>query len=230
MAFVRAASAIGQQKSRPALQSNQLSGSFSPITSNLYFALFDADQTEKMAQHTLKTKYIVVPMTAMCKYTQEGNIADHFTPSSLSEFYRFNVMANQIKRRNADHKLVFAAGRNIQVQRRAVFLIGCHVIMSHGLDSESTFSFFKNSKELFASNGRGQVNILDCWHALDRAKSIGWIDFQELFNIESTKDIDIATLDMEEFIHYSRYFLDTSRNRACTVLWHAQFGYLLFFH
>ncbi len=205
MAFVRAASAVVLQKTRPAAQSNQSSGSFSPITSNLYFALFDADQAEKMAQHTLKVKFVVVPMTAMCRYIQEGNLAEYFTPSSLSELYRFDVMANQIKRRNADQKLVFAAGRKIQVQKRAIFLIGCHVIMSHGFDAESTFSFFKHSKELFARGESGQVNILDCWYALDRAKSIGWIDFQEFFDIESDKEADTLTLDMEEFIHYSRY-------------------------
>ncbi len=143
MLFARAASAIVSQ---PAIQSTQLSGSFSAVTSNLYFALFDADYAESIARHALNGKYIVIPMTpisAICRYAQEGNYAKSFTPSSLTEIYRFDDIANQITRRNADHKLVFAAGRNPQVHQRAIFLIGCHVIMSHGFDVESTFSIFR---------------------------------------------------------------------------------------
>jgi hypothetical protein len=165
-----------------------------------------------MAQHSLKAKYIVVPMTAMCRYTQEGNLARSFTPSSLIELYKFDVMANQIERQNADQKLVLAAGRNIQVQSRAIFLIGCHMIMSHGLNAESTYSIFKHVKELFTRNESGLVNLLDCWCAVDSAKSNGWIDFKERFDMESEEKPDNETIDMDQFIHYSRCIFDILRN------------------
>ena len=157
-------------------------------------------------------------MTAMCRYAQEGSHAESFTPSSLTELYRFDVTANQIQRRNADHKLVFAAGRSLHLQRRAIFLIGCHVIMSHGFDAESTFSIFKPYKELLEANESDRTNILDSWHALDLAKSMEWLNFQEFFNIESNNGSNVATLDMEEFIHYSRYLRGFFTRIASTKL------------
>ena len=49
------------------------------------------------------------------------------------------------------------------------------------------------------------VKILDCWCALERAKSIGWIDFRERFDLECNDEGGDKSLDMDEFIHYSRY-------------------------
>jgi hypothetical protein len=158
-----------------------------------------------MAQHSLKVKYIVVPMAAMCRCTKEDDLANTFTPSSLIEIYKFDAMANQIKRQNSGQKLIFASGRNVSVQRRATFLIGCHVIMSHGLDADTTFSMLKNINEHCAENGSVHVKILDCWCALERAKSIGWIDFRERFDFECNDEGGDKSLDMDEFIHYSRY-------------------------
>ena len=129
---------------QPMSNSTFLSGSFFPVTRDLYLALFDADQAKRMAQHSLKVKYIVVPMAAMCRCTKEDDLANTFTPSSLIEIYKFDAMANQIKRQNSGQKLIFASGRNVSVQRRATFLIGCHVIMSHGLDADTTFSMLEN--------------------------------------------------------------------------------------
>ena len=189
--------------------------SFFPITSNLYLALLDADQAERMAQHSLKVKYIILPM---CRYAQKGNLAQSFTPCSLVELFKFNAMTNQIERQNADQKLVFASGCNVQAQRRAIFLIGSHMIMAHGLSAESSCCIFNNFKELFASNENSHVSIMDCWCALDSVRSLRWIDFQERFDIESS---EFETIDMDEFIHYSRYICrntlqHTRSTLACT--------------
>ncbi len=155
-----------------------------------------------MARHSLKLKYVIVPIIQTVGNSQEmcGNdTTDEFLPASLIELYRFDEMANQIARRNADHKLVFSGGRNLQLQMRAAFLIGCHMIMSHGLDSENVFQIFKSFEEFFGST---QVGILDCWRALHLAKTAEWVDFQERFDCDYCDET--KTINMEEFIHYSR--------------------------
>ena len=175
--------------------------SFARIANHLYLALFDSEQADRMAHHSLKSNYIIVPMTSICKHTKERGI-DGLAPSSLIELYKFDAVANRIARQNEAQKLVFATGRSPQEQKRSVFLIGCHLIMSHGLDTELTITAFKTFKDHFLYTSNGQISIHDCWYALERAKSTGWIDFQERFQVEGP---DAPTLDMEEFIHYSWY-------------------------
>ena len=73
------------------------------------------------------------------------------------------------------------------------------MVMSHGFDADKTFQIFKSFEEFFECR---QVGILDCWRALHRAKSVGWIDFQERFDFDSTDET--GAINMDEFIHYSR--------------------------
>ncbi len=80
--------------------------------------------------------------------------------------------------------------------------------MSHGLNVESTFSIFKNIKSLFEKHDVDQMSILDCWFSLYSAKSNGWINFQERFDLDSIENLEINTIEMNEFIHYSRYFYE----------------------
>ncbi len=155
-----------------------------------------------MAHHSLQLKYVIVPIIQTVSTSQEmweNDTAGEVLPASLIELYRFDEMANQIARRNADHKLVFSGGRNLQLQMRAAFLIGCHMIMSHGLDAENVFQIFKSFGEFFTGT---QAGILDCWRALYRAKNVGWVDFQERFDFDYSDSTE--TINMEEFIHYSR--------------------------
>ena len=190
------------QISRSLTETNPTKSSFFHVHNQLYLALYDVKQAERMAHHSLKLKYVVVPICSSASNSSEtwvNDTTDGFIPASLIELYKFDEMANQIARRNADHKLVFSAGRNLQVQMRAAFLIGCHMVMSHGFDADKVFQIFKSFEEFF---GCSQVGILDCWRALHRAKSAGWVDFQERFDFDSCDET--VAINMEEFIHYSR--------------------------
>ena len=168
----------------------------------LYIAFYDERQAQKMAHHSLKVKYIMVPMASALKDDSDIRTQNQsIVPSSLIDIYDFNEMANQIARKNGDHRLVFSAGSNVKIQIKVVFLIGCHMILSQGLDADQIFAIFRSFEELFVDLKCSQVNILDCWRALHRSTCAGWIDFRERFGYECDRD---QTIDMEEFIHYSR--------------------------
>jgi hypothetical protein len=182
--------------------SHPAKSSFFHIHKELYLALYDEEQAERMAHHSLQLKFVIVPILSTVDPQEScsgNNKTVLFLPASLIEVYKFDEMTNQVARRNADHKLVFSAGRNVHFQTRAAFLVGCHMVMSHGFDAEKTFQVFKSFEEFFDWS---QIGILDCWRALYRAKSAGWIDFQERFDFGS--DDGTMTINMEEFIHYSR--------------------------
>ena len=111
-------------------------------------------------------------------------------------------MASQIERRNPDRKIVYSAGSDGVVQAKVAFLLGCHLIMSKALDTNHVLQVFKGVEGLMPSDGRGLIGILDCWRAVERARSDCWIDFQERFDMDRN---DSRTIDMEELIHYSRW-------------------------
>ena len=176
--------------------------SFFNVHTRIYVALYDEKQAQRMAQHALKTKYIIIPVSAVWKRDHDSGIEEeNFTVSSLIEIYKFDEMANQMARRNADHKLVYTAGCSVRGQIKVVFLIGCHMIMSLGLDAEHVHNIFKSFDEFFVRCDESQVNALVCWRALHRAACASWINFQERFDLERG---DERTINMEEFIHYSR--------------------------
>ena len=168
----------------------------------LYVALYHEREAARMAQHSLKFKYIIVPMASALRDDDDIGIQKKYiVPSSLIDIYQFDKITNQIARRNADHKLVFSAGCSVEGQIKVVFLIGCHMIMSHSLNAGQTYDVFRRFEEFFFHLDGGQVNVYDCWRALHRSTCLGWTDFRERFDTECDKD---QAIDMEEFIHYSR--------------------------
>ena len=177
--------------------------SFYHVHKQMYLALHEEEQTKSLAEHSWKHKSVVVNMSMNCRYTQNCGLTESFSPASLVEIYRFDEMANQVSRRNIDNKLIFAAGLSVHVQARVAFLVGCHLIMSHGLDAEQTHSIFKNFEEFFIFEDKdNNINNLACWRALYTAKNATWVDFQERFDLQC--DDDIPTICMPEFIHYAR--------------------------
>ena len=177
--------------------------SFFRVHQKIYLALYDAKQTENMALHAISGKHVVVPITSKCG--PEPNASSEevgFSPSSLAEIYKFNEIVNEVARRNPDSKVIFAAGTNTQHHIRVVFLIGCHLMISLGIDAERTFKVFKKFDEFFVCGAERSLGMIDCWRSFHRAALMGWVDFKERFDLEFP---DEYTIDMEEFIHYSRF-------------------------
>ena len=181
----------------------QKKGSFFRAHNQIFIALYEDRQAKSMAQHILKSNHITVPIASVCRYDHDiDNREIILAPTALVDIYKFDDIARQIARRNADCKLVFSAGCNVQTQIRAVFLIGCHLILSHGLDVDQTLGIFRRFEEFFADPGNSHVKLFDCWRALHRASCVSWIDFRERFDLDLHQG---QTINMEELIHYSRW-------------------------
>ena len=173
--------------------------SFAPLNERLYLALYNKEQAERMAKHFLKGKHLIIAQESSIK---DETIKRKFEPSSLEEIYRLDTMMNTVMRRNSEFKVVVSAGTDVKHQVKVVFLLGCHMIMSHGLNSEQTHHLFASFEEFFAYEECGQSHLISSWRAIHQAKSIGWIDFRERFELEQDEP---GAIDMEEYIHYSRY-------------------------
>ena len=174
--------------------------SFFHVHDRAHLVLFEGKPAERMAQHVLKSKHIVIPIASTLSECPLSS-TNFFVPSSLIEIYNFHKMVGIISRRNADHQLVFSAGTNKKVQVRVVFLVGCHFIMSSSLDADSVHQIFQGLDGIFGQSKSGDTEILDGWKALQRAKSLAWLNFAEIFQRESENR---DTIDLEELIHYSR--------------------------
>ena len=177
--------------------------SFFRVHQQIYLALHDAKQAGNTAHHAIAGKHVVVPITSRCgqEHKTTYKVAG-FSPSSLADIYKFNEIVNQVARRYPDSKLIFAAGTNAQDHIRVVFLIGCHLMVSLGIDAERTFKVFRRFDDFFVCSNEYNLGMMDCWRSFHRAALMGWIDFKERFDLEFP---DQYTIDMEEFIHYSRF-------------------------
>eukprot|EP00291_Cryptomonas_curvata_P020066 CAMPEP_0172165784 /NCGR_PEP_ID=MMETSP1050-20130122/8609_1 /TAXON_ID=233186 /ORGANISM="Cryptomonas curvata, Strain CCAP979/52" /LENGTH=284 /DNA_ID=CAMNT_0012836303 /DNA_START=22 /DNA_END=873 /DNA_ORIENTATION=+ len=166
--------------------------SFVQIHEHLYLALYEETQATKMAQHTLKTKYLVVP----CVNLVEIDVYENFVPSPLQEIYKFDELANQASRRNADLRLVFCAGLNPVVQARVIFLLGCHMVISLGMDPDMVYTIFQKAEYIRNKECNG---LLEGWWSLQCAKNLGWINFQDPFQLDEGGD---EMIRMDEYLHY----------------------------
>jgi hypothetical protein len=180
--------------------------SFVNVYKGFYLALYDKKQATQMAQHELQSKFIMVPFTVTSKIVDSEGI-ETFSPSSLADIYKFDKLANEVTRKNADHKLVFCGSANHRVQIKAAFLLGCHLIMTHHLTYIECVEKFSDLQELFnmyAPSHLNHVSIANCWQALQCAKQLGWIDFRE-FVADEIEDDSTSMIHMEEYLHYARY-------------------------
>ena len=207
----------GGPPARPALSVQAARrSSFFQVHQQIYLSLYDKKQTEQLAQHTVSGKYVVVPSVSGRGLDTDLSLKTiGFSPTSLVDIHKFNAMVDQIARQNRDSKLVFVAGADAQDQMRAVFLIGCHLMIAKGFDAEGAFQVFEKFDDLFVIEDGRTVCMMDCWRCFHHAVVIGWIDFGEHFDMNGPNE---GAIDIEQFMHYSRFVLKAPRVHAATAI------------
>ena len=114
---------------------------------------------------------------------------------SLSEVYRFNLTATEQMTRCLDSKTVFTIGNEVE---QGLFLIGCYLIMNHGLGFEETYLSFKPFHEHLRRYAPTCGESFETWlRSFCCAKCLGWIDFRVL--------PQASPFHIDQFVHDDRY-------------------------
>ena len=172
--------------------------SFLDLHCKLYLALYSEEQVERIAQHALHSNYILLPL-------QPANVSpDDFDPSvinsSLEEIYRFDQMSQSAIHQNAGMKVVLYTGPGNAHQLKIIFLLGCHMIMTHGWSCDDALSAFKPLADLVHSACR-EGSVQSSWRALCWARERSWINFKETFDLGLNNH---DCIQMDEYLHYAR--------------------------
>ena len=173
------------------------------IYNNLYISLKDIENFKCSLDVDMKN-IVLIPFNARQQSYEEDNTSDHtgsFQPSYLAAIYRFDERINKVSLTNDGKKLVFVTRRDTQSRVRLSFLIGCHLIMAHGLGFEETSLAFRPLWELHEHISCSEKSVEKSLRAFCCARCLNWIDFgKSVKALEESKQ----TIDMEEFEHYSR--------------------------
>ena len=175
------------------------------LHSGLYIALGGMDQAKGLVEKDLKSG-TVLQFSPSKLVDDEGrddglDPDNSFQPSSLSEIFRFNAMVAKISKLDAGLKLVFCAGPFVQSQVQLAFLLGCHMIMTHGLGFEEAYLAFRPLYGLFEQTSSEEMSVEKSMRAFCCAKCLNWIDFGQHID-GSRADHPIC---MDESDHYARY-------------------------
>ena len=132
---------------------------------------------------------------------------DTVLPVSLGEVRTFDIMMRMIASRDCSALItVVCYCCDQQTQEAVAFLVGCHLMLSHGYGFEETILLFRPPNELIATYYADQRHVNYSFKNLLRAvccaKCLGWIDFHADPETEST---GYPHIDMAQNDHYSRY-------------------------
>jgi cell division cycle 14 len=116
-----------------------------------------------------------------------------FGPFNLAEIHRFVSEFKLLRTADPNAKILCVAEGVSSELTNAVFLLGCYMTMALGMSPEIVWhSFHAVSRYLVpyrdaSRNGSDfDLDIIDCWLALKRASSLGWL----------------LEFDMAEYAHY----------------------------
>ena len=160
------------------------------IHGRIHLTLYEQEEALKLAG----SKYLVIPPSKID--------VKEFLPS-LTHIFKFDEMARNIARRNPTQKLIFCAGSDSMTRVHTVFLITCHVMISHGADIDEVYPTLDRMHDLLDS-ARSEYtgsSVFSGLLSISRAKMNGWIDFRETFD---TGPINSYSIAMDEYLHYAR--------------------------
>jgi hypothetical protein len=178
------------------------------LHNELYIALCGMEMANVLVEKGLKSAMVIQFSPSMLA---QGNAArddefvckvKNFEPSGLSEIFRFNAMVANLSKLHPGLKLVFCAEQDVQSQVQLAFLIGCHMIMTHGLGFEEAYLAFRPLYKLFERTSSDEMSVEKSMRAFCCAKCLNWIDYGQ--HIDSS--IPDHPICMDESDHYSRYF------------------------
>jgi hypothetical protein len=177
-------------------QTNHFTLGIINIFGDLFITFTGREKAASIAKDIFFGRYVLVQLSTVAG---AGSGVGSF-PSSLAEIFRFYEMLLSISRHNPGNNIILCLDCDTYVQRKALFLCGCHLIMKHSFTSQQTCDAFKHLEKALPNQDTEPFTLSSCWTALYRAKTLRWIDFGNIFDVGQNPE----RIFIEEYIHYAR--------------------------
>ena len=123
-----------------------------------------------------------------------------FAPSSLAHMYSFHKSISMLLESIGDRDLVIAVAAEPSLITIVALLLGSHLIIGKGMTPQMVAKNFRLLESMFVKLTDGNntdLSVLDCWKAIHRATTLGWVNF------DSHQKHDVSEIiDMDEYLHY----------------------------
>jgi hypothetical protein len=182
------------------------------LHNRLYLALSDKAPAPSVSKQISGLHYYVVPfyeshVTEIIHREAEQLPSNefYFGVPRLKDIFEFDQMACALERKDPATKIVYQAGSDWVSQSTLSFLIGCHMMISHGLGFEETYLAFGSIRSLLEPSSllrdTSRISVKSCLRAFCRAKCSDWITFKEQNEDLPEKP---GTIHIDEYLHYAR--------------------------
>jgi hypothetical protein len=183
---------------------------FMYVHNRLLMASFDERQTPAIAKIISSLNYVVAPF-AQSRAPDNNSLDENqlqetfFDPPNIEDVIGFDVMACALEAKCPTQKVVFHSSHDQRAQGTLAFLLGCHMMLSHGLGFEETYLAFRRLHSLMDPQSRDgpQISVKSCLRAFCRAKCSNWIIFKDLAASPSESNLSIH---IRTYLHYARSF------------------------
>ena len=129
--------------------------------------------------------------------TQEQHMCGEYF-GSLLDVHRLNSTISELMATHHDTRIVFTIKSSIA---QGLFLIGCYLIMKHGLGFEETYLSFKPFHEHLKRYAPTCGETFESWlRSFCCAKCMGWIDCRV-----TSPYMDSSPVLIDQFVHDDRF-------------------------
>jgi hypothetical protein len=181
--------------------------SFIYIHNRLLLAVLDERISPAVNTKMSSLNYVFVSphqtnVTEFLQRETQRKSRDKFTKPKIEDIYEFDQMACAVEAKYPTQRIVFQTGSDQNAQATISFLMGCHMMLSHGLGFEETYLAFRRLHSIMDPPTRDgpQISVKSCLRAFCRAKCSEWITFKDPVAGSPDKP---GTMHIDEYLHYA---------------------------
>ena len=178
--------------------------SFLPIHNRLLMAAIEDHISPAMLRSFSRLNYVLAHAPEIRReQPSHHEYATAFSAPSVEDIFGFDQMACALEERNLSHKIVFQSRLDWHSHATLAFLMGCHMMLSHGLGFEETYLAFRRLHTIMDPEPRNepQITVKSCLRAFCRAKCSNWMIFKG--PMAASPDSN-NSIHIEKYLQYAR--------------------------
>jgi hypothetical protein len=137
---------------------------------------------------------------------QASNVC--FSPVELGDIHSLVNMLHKSLRQCAESKIYVAcaSSKNPKLVTNTAFLLGAYLILGLEMDFDEVYAIFRPYENRFvrftgsSTSNQDSFTVYDCWRALNRVRTLGWIDFSPDSDLSPPENLD--QIDIDQYKHY----------------------------